>query len=125
MNSLLVMLGGAIGSLARYQFGRLCGHLFGTAFPFGTLGVNIIGGFLMGALAGGLARFGGGGEQLRLLIGVGVLGGFTTFSAYSLEIVLMMERGQALVAAFYAVLSVAAAVAALFAGLMLIRSMPA
>lgn len=126
MNSLLVMLGGAIGSLARYQFGRLCGQMFGTAFPYGTLGVNIIGGALMGALAGWLARFGGGGgEQLRLLIGVGALGGFTTFSAYSLEIVLMMERGQALLAAFYAVLSVVAAVAALLAGLMLMRSVTA
>ncbi|MGE4431125.1 MAG: fluoride efflux transporter CrcB [Sphingobium sp.] len=123
MNSLLVMLGGAIGSLARYQFGRLCGHLFGTHFPYGTLGVNIIGGLLMGLLAGWLARFGsGGGEQIRLLVGVGALGGFTTFSSYSLEVALMIERGQAPLAAFYAVISVLAAVAALFAGLLLMRS---
>jgi len=125
MNSLFVMLGGAIGSLARYQFGRLCGHLFGTGFPYGTLGVNIIGGFLMGALVGWLARFGGGSGLLHILLGVGVLGGFTTFSAYSLEIVLMIERGQALLAAFYAGFSVAAAVAALFAGLILMRSVAA
>lgn len=125
MNSLLVMLGGAIGSLARYQFGRLCGHLFGTAFPFGTLGVNVVGGFLMGLVAGSLARFGSGGESLRLLLAVGALGGFTTFSAYSLEIVLMIERGQAPLAAFYAFLSVIAAVSALFAGLILMRSVTA
>ncbi len=125
MNSLLVMLGGAIGSLARYQFGRLCGHLFGTAFPFGTLGVNVVGGFLMGLVAGFLARFGSGGESLRLLLAVGALGGFTTFSAYSLEIVLMIERGQAPLAAFYAFLSVIAAVGALFAGLILMRSVTA
>ena len=125
MNSLLVMLGGAIGSLARYQFGRLCGHLFGTAFPFGTLGVNVVGGFLMGLVAGSLARFGSGGESLRLLLAVGALGGFTTFSAYSLEIVLMIERGQAPLAAFYAFLSVIAAVGALFAGLILMRSVTA
>ncbi len=125
MNSLFVMLGGAIGSLARYQFGRLCSHMFGTGFPYGTLGVNILGGFLMGALAGWLAHFGHGGEQLRLLLGVGALGGFTTFSAYSLEIVLMIERGQVLPAALYAGTSVAAAVAALFAGLFLMRSVAA
>lgn len=126
MNSLLVMLGGAIGSLARYQFGRLGSHVFGTHFPYGTLGVNVIGGLLMGLLAGWLARFGsGGGEQIRLLVGVGLLGGFTTFSAYTLEVVLMVERGQALLAAFYAIISVLSAVAALFAGLLLMRSIAA
>lgn len=122
MHSLLVMLGGAIGALARYQFGRLAGHMFGFAFPYGTLGVNVIGGFLMGALAGWLARFGQGGEPIRLLIAVGVLGGFTTFSSFSLEVVLMMERGQTALAASYAAISVVLSVAALFAGLMLMRS---
>jgi len=121
MNSLLVMLGGAIGALARYQFGRMAGHMFGLAFPYGTLGVNVIGGFLMGALAGWLARFGHGGEQLRLLVAVGILGGFTTFSSFSLEVVLMMERGQIALSAMYAGVSVIASVAALFAGLMLMR----
>lgn len=122
MHSLLVMLGGAIGALARYQFGRLAGHMLGFAFPYGTLGVNVIGGFLMGALAGWLARFGQGGEAIRLLIAVGVLGGFTTFSSFSLEVVLMMERGQTALAASYAAISVVLSVAALFAGLMLMRS---
>ena len=124
MHSLLVMLGGALGSLARYQFGRLAGHLFGTGWPWGTLGVNIVGGLVMGLLAGWLARFStGGGEQIRLLIGVGLLGGFTTFSAFSLETALMIERSLYGNAALYALLSVSLSVTALFAGLMLMRSL--
>lgn len=123
MNSLLVMIGGAIGALARYQFGRLSFHLLGGGWPWGTFGVNIIGGFLMGALAGWLARFGAAGnEQMRLLIGVGAMGGFTTFSSFSLETMLMIERGQWASAALYAVLSVILSVAALMGGLMLMRS---
>ncbi|MGE4409208.1 MAG: fluoride efflux transporter CrcB [Sphingomonadales bacterium] len=122
MHSLFVMLGGAVGALGRYQLGRLAGHMFGLSFPYGTLGANVIGGFLMGALAGWLARFGHGGEPIRLLLAVGLMGGFTTFSSFSLEIVLMMERGQVALAGFYAAISVIASVAALFAGLTLMRA---
>lgn len=124
MNSLIVMLGGALGALGRYQFGRMSVHLLGSGgWPWGTFGVNIIGGFLMGALAGWLARHNvGDGEHVRLLIGVGILGGFTTFSAFSLEAALMIERGQWGVAALYAGLSVVLSVLALFAGLMLMRA---
>ncbi len=124
MNSLLVMIGGALGALARYQFGRMAGRLLSNSWPWGTLGVNIIGGLAMGLLAGWLARHGSGvGEQARLLIGVGVLGGFTTFSAFSLETALMIERGQLGGAAVYAVLSVALSVAALFGGLFTMRGL--
>ncbi|MGD9812408.1 MAG: fluoride efflux transporter CrcB [Sphingobium sp.] len=122
MNSLLVMIGGALGALGRYQFGRLAMHVAGPGWPWGTFGVNIIGGFLMGLLAGWLARFNvGGGEQIRLLVGVGAMGGFTTFSSFSLETMLMIERGQHGAAALYALLSVLLSVAALFAGLALMR----
>ncbi len=122
MNSLLVMIGGALGALARYQFGRMAGHVFGMGWPWGTLGVNVIGGLVMGLLAGWLARHGTpSGEQVRLLIGVGVLGGFTTFSAFSLETALMIERGQYGGAALYALLSVVLSVGALFGGLMTMR----
>lgn len=124
MNSLLVMIGGALGALGRYQFGRFAGQALGAGWPWGTLGVNMIGGLAMGLLAGWLARHGSpSGEQTRLLIGVGVLGGFTTFSAFSLETALMIERGQFGSAMAYAVFSVVLSVAALFGGLFAMRAM--
>lgn len=122
MNLLLVMLGGAIGAGARHLVGRAALALAGPGWPWGTLTVNIAGGLLMGLIAGTLAR-GGGGEAARLLLGTGVLGGFTTFSAFSLEVATMMERGALVAAALYAGLSVAGAVAALFGGLALARGL--
>lgn len=123
MNSLIVMLGGACGALARYHLGRLAMSLSGPGFPWGTLAANLIGGFAMGLLAGWLTRFSlHGGEHIRLLLGVGVLGGFTTFSAFSLETVLMIQRGQHGLAALYVIGSVAGAVLALLLGLIVVRS---
>ena len=123
MNTLvLVAVGGAAGAVARYLIGLQTLRMFGAAWPYGTLAVNVLGGFLMGALAGLLAIRGGPDqEKLRLLLGVGVLGGFTTFSAYSLEVVAMIERRAWLQAATYSLGSVVLSVAALFAGLWLIR----
>ena len=123
MNTLvLVAAGGAAGAVARYLIGLQTLRVFGAAWPYGTLAVNVLGGFLMGALAGLLAIRGGPDqEKLRLLLGVGVLGGFTTFSAYSLEVVAMIERRAWLQAATYSLGSVVLSVAALFAGLWLIR----
>lgn len=122
-----VAVGGAFGAVMRHQMGRAMTAWLGpavvTAFPFATLAVNALGSLLMGFLAGWMAFRGHGhGEQLRLLLGVGVLGGFTTFSAFSLELVLLVERGQLLLAALYAFLSVALGVCGLFAGLMLMRA---
>jgi len=121
MNFLFVMAGGAIGSAARYGVGKLTLASLGPNYPWGTLAVNLIGGFLMGVLAGILARTGGS-EHTRLLLGVGVLGGFTTFSAFSLDTVLMIERGQLGIALAYALISVIGSILALFAGLHLIRA---
>ncbi len=125
--SLNVALGGAIGAVLRYQLGRgmtwWLGPQMVSLFPWATLAVNAIGSLAMGLLAGWLAfRSSGDGEQLRLLLGVGLLGGFTTFSAFSLEMVLMIERGQYLFAALYAVLSFALAISGLIVGLTLMRS---
>lgn len=122
MSLLYVMLGGAFGSGARYLTGRATLSLFGPDFPYGTLAVNLIGGLLMGALVGALARAANGGETWRLLLGVGVLGGFTTFSSFSLDAVTMIERGQLTVALGYVMVSVIGSIAALFAGLALTRT---
>lgn len=123
-NILLVMGGGAVGALGRYQLGRLSGHLFPAAlWPWGTFAVNLLGGFAMGIVVGWLARFHAApGESLRLLLAVGLLGGFTTFSSFSLEMVLMIERGQFGMAIGYATFSVVGAVAALIGGLSLMRT---
>jgi CrcB protein len=121
-----VMIGGATGAALRYLTSALMFRLLGPGYPWGTLTVNIIGGFAMGLLAGTLARFGPpsagmGGEHWRLLLGVGVLGGFTTFSAFSLETYLMLERGEAIAAFGYIAVSVIGAVGALGLGLLTLR----
>jgi CrcB protein len=119
---LLVAVGGGLGSALRFGVGRWMLALLGPSFPFGTFAVNIIGGFLMGVLAGWLARLGEGGEALRLLLGVGVLGGFTTFSAFSLEVYNMITRAEVALAAAYAMSSVAGSVLAVLAGVWVMRS---
>lgn len=116
--SLYVALGGGLGAWSRYAVGRVVGV---TAFPWPTLTVNVLGSLAMGLLAGWLARHSAG-ESWRLLLGVGVLGGFTTFSAFSLEIALLIQRGQAAVAALYVLASLVAGVGGLFAGLMIMRA---
>jgi CrcB protein len=117
----LVMLGGAIGSGARHWTGRWMLARLGPDFPYGTLTVNLVGGFAMGVLTGLLARVGGN-EPWRLLLGVGVLGGYTTFSSFSLDVVTLAERGQMATALGYVLLSVIGAILALFAGLLVTRS---
>lgn len=121
--SLLVASGGAAGALARYHLGRVALHWAGpgAVFPWSTFAVNLLGCLAMGALMGLIARMDGAGEALRLLIGVGLLGGFTTFSAFSLEMVLLIERGHAGLALLYAAGSLAGGVLALALGLMLAR----
>ncbi len=121
----LVMLGGAIGAGARHLVGRAALALWGPGFPVGTLAVNVIGGLAMGLLAGWLATRASGDDALRYLLGVGVLGGFTTFSAFSLETVLMIERGDLTTAVFYILASVVLAIGALFAGLQVSRMVAA
>ena len=124
-SSSLVALGGAIGSLLRYQVGRLMTHVLGpaavTAFPWATLTVNVVGSLVMGVLAGWLSKFGQGGEHWRLFVGVGLLGGFTTFSSFSLELMLLIERGQSAYAFLYAAISLLAGLSALYIGLIIMR----
>ncbi len=122
MNHLfLVMLGGAIGAGARHLTGRAALALWGPGFPWGTLIVNLAGGLAMGLLAGWLAARASGDEALRYLLGVGVLGGYTTFSAFSLETANMLQRGDHGAALLYILASVAGSIIALFAGLQIAR----
>lgn len=121
MNLLLVMAGGAVGAGARYLTGRWALAAFGPGWPWGTLIANVAGGLLMGVLAGTLARVSAG-EPWRLLIGVGVLGGYTTFSSFTLETVTMAQHGGLGSAAAYVAASVALSIGALLAGLLLVRA---
>lgn len=126
--SALVALGGGAGAWLRFVVGRLwsaaIGPVAAAAFPWATLSVNLLGSFVMGLLAGWLARHGAAGsETWRLLLGVGVLGGFTTFSAFSLELALFIERGALGMAGGYIALSLVGGIAGLFAGLLVMRSL--
>ncbi|MDO8410772.1 MAG: fluoride efflux transporter CrcB [Phenylobacterium sp.] len=117
-----VAVGGGVGAVMRYLLGVASLHRFGMGWPVGTFLANVSGGLLMGLLVGWLAQRGGADqERLRLLLGVGLLGGFTTFSAFSLETALMIERRAYGEAFGYALVSVLLSVTALFTGLMLMR----
>jgi len=120
-----VALGGAAGAVLRYQLGRGMIRVLGpqtmTNFPWVTLTANVLGSVAMGVLAGYLARNGNDGDQWRLLLGVGLLGGFTTFSSFSLEMMLLIERGQPAMALSYALISILAGLVGLYIGLILMR----
>ncbi|WP_413203995.1 fluoride efflux transporter CrcB [Rhodospirillum sp. A1_3_36] len=120
---LAVALGGALGSVGRYVTVVMVTRLFGHGFPSGTVVVNILGSFAMGLLVEGLALRWHVGPELRGFITVGVLGGFTTFSTFSLDIVTLFERGTPGIAGFYLAVSVAAGIMALAAGMSLGRMM--
>ena len=125
MNSLFpVMIGGAIGAGTRHLVGQAMLARLGPGFPWWTLSINIAGSLLMGLLVGWLARSGGG-DTTRLFVGVGILGGFTTFSSFSMEYWMLFERGQNAQAAAYVLASVIGAFAACGLGLFLVRQVPA
>jgi CrcB protein len=122
---ILVMAGGGVGAALRWQAGRVALRWLGPGFPWGTFGINLVGGLLMGVLAGAMMRPGAIDRPLWMLLAVGLLGGFTTFSAFSLEMFVMIERGQAALAAAYAFASVFGALALLFAGVWIGRAVGA
>jgi CrcB protein len=118
---LLVMLGGAIGAGLRQLANLATLRAFGPGFPWGTMGINVAGSFAMGLFIELLARKFGASNELRLFITTGILGGFTTFSAFSLDFATLTGRGEFVHAAFYAIASVVFSIVALFAGLWLGR----
>jgi len=121
MGFLIVFLGGGLGAAARHGVNMIVAGMLGTSFPFGTLAINVIGSFLMGAIVGYFAFRGEASQHWRLFLTTGILGGFTTFSAFSLETVLLYERGQSASAAIYVVTSVVLSVAGLMGALSLLR----
>lgn len=119
----LVALGGAIGASLRHVGNLAALRLLGPAFPWGTMAINIVGSFAMGVFIEVLARrFGDASNELRLFVATGILGGFTTFSAFSLDVAVLWERGAALHALAYVLASIVGAILSLFLGLWLARS---
>src|SRR5476651_1294566 len=121
MNYLLVFIGGGLGATLRHVVNVVCPRILGTAFPYHTFIINITGSIVMGLIAGYLAFKGEAALPWRLFLMTGILGGYTTFSAFSLDAALLYERGEVGLAAFYVLASVAFSVADPFADLTLVR----
>src|ERR1700675_4961737 len=121
MGYLIVFLGGGLGAALRHGVNLFAARFAGTSFPYGTLFINVAGSLAMGLIAEYLALKAGLPQRWRLFLTTGILGGFTTFSAFSLEAALLYERGQLAGAAIYVVASVVLAIGALFAGLAIVR----
>jgi fluoride exporter len=118
---ILVFIGGGLGSTLRHTINMVCARLLGTAFPYHTFIINITGSTVMGLIAGYLAFKGGASQPWRLFLMTGILGGYTTFSAFSLDAAMLYEKGEIGLAALYVVGSVVLSIAGLFAGLALVR----
>jgi CrcB protein len=118
---ILVFIGGGLGSTLRHTINMVSARLLGTAFPYHTFIINITGSTVMGLIAGYLAFKGGASQPWRLFLMTGILGGYTTFSAFSLDAALLYEKGEIGLALLYVVGSVALSIAGLFAGLALVR----
>ena len=122
MGFLIVFLGGGLGAALRHGVNISVARMIGTAFPYATMIENVTGSLVMGILAAYFAFKGDATQHLRLFMTTGILGGYTTFSAYSLDVALLYERGEIGMAALYASASVLLSIAGLFAGLALVRN---
>jgi CrcB protein len=117
-----VFIGSGLGGMLRYTANVWIPRALGTAFPYHTLIVNIVGSLVMGLLAGYFALKSDPGQDWRLFLTTGIMGGFTTFSAFSLDTVVLYQRGEVALAAYYVLASVGVSLAALFAGLAIMRA---
>jgi len=118
---LIVFLGGGVGAAIRHGLNGMGLRLMGPDFPYATVFINITGSAIMGVIAGYFAFKGGASQHWRLFLTTGILGGYTTFSAFSLDAALLYERGELALSALYVTASVVLSIAGLFAGLWLIR----
>jgi CrcB protein len=123
LNYLLVFIGGGLGSTLRHTVNIVCPRWLGTAFPYHTFIINITGSMVMGLIAGYLAFKGEASQPWRMFLMTGILGGYTTFSAFSLDAGLLYERGEIGLALLYVAGSVVLSLAGLFAGLALVRTL--
>lgn len=121
MTWIIVFVGAGLGGALRHGVNLVAARVAGLEFPLGTLAVNVAGSLAMGLIAGWFALRSGASQEMRLFLATGVLGGFTTFSAFSLDAVLLWERGRVAAAAGYVAGSVVLSIAALIFGLMLVR----
>jgi CrcB protein len=123
MTYLIVFLGGGVGAALRHGINILVGRTLGGGFPYATLFINISGSLIMGLVAAYFAFKGDASQHWRLFLTTGILGGYTTFSAFSLDTILLYQRGELGLAALYVILSVALSVGGLLAGLTLVRQL--
>ncbi|MGX1101781.1 MULTISPECIES: fluoride efflux transporter CrcB [Bradyrhizobium] len=117
-----VAIGGSLGSVARYLVAIGAGRLVGAEFPWGTLVINIVGSFLIGVFAESFALSWNASQAMRVFLTVGICGGFTTFSTFSLDAIVLMQRGELWAAGTYIAASVVLSILALFGGLLLVRA---
>jgi fluoride exporter len=122
MGFLIVFIGGGLGSALRHGVNLVSARLLGTAFPYHTLIINVTGSLVMGLIAGYFAFKGDASQHWRLFLTTGILGGYTTFSAFSLDAALLYERGTPGLAALYVFASVILSIIGLFAGLAVVRN---
>jgi CrcB protein len=123
MGYVLVFVGGGLGSMLRHAVNVGAARMFGFGFPFGTFIVNVTGSLVMGLIAGWFALRGDASQSWRLFLTTGILGGYTTFSSFSLDAALLYERGAVGLAALYVAASVVLSIAGLFAGLWIVRTL--
>lgn len=119
---LAIATGGAIGAVLRHFIGMLSLHLMGANFPWGTLSVNVLGSFIMGVLITYFALMWNPPQEIRAFLTVGLLGAFTTFSTFSLDVVTLWERGASMAATGYIMASVMFSILALMAGMTFVRA---
>src|SRR6201988_5434587 len=124
MGFLIVFLGGGLGAALRHGVNLASARLLGSAFPYASLIENVSGSLVMGLLAGYFAFKGDASQHWRLFLTTGILGGYTTFSAFSLDVALLYERGTLGLTAIYVLASVIMSIAAVFVGLFIMRSIP-